>query len=97
MSLTEHELKLKGKVEALERDIKFGKSLLEKPGHLHASVRGTGAYKHASTNEKVKAVSARLEKKLVKARAATGGRRRTRSTRDLGSRRRHGTRGTRRR
>ena len=97
MSLTEHELKLKGKVEALERDIKFGKSLLEKPGHLHASVRGTGAYKHASTNEKVKAVIARLEKKLEKARAATGGRR-TRSTRDLGSRRRRSrTRGTRRR
>ena len=89
MSLTEHELKLKGKVEALERDIKFGKSLLEKPGHLHASVRGTGAYKHASTNEKVKAVIARLEKKLEKARAATGGRRRTR--------RRSRTRGTRRR
>ena len=89
MSLTEHELKLKGKVEALERDIKFGKSLLEKPGHLHASVRGTGAYKHASTNEKVKAVIARLEKKLVKARAATGGRR--------SRRRRSRTRGTRRR
>lgn len=89
MSLTDHQLKLKGKVEKLERDIKFGHSLLEKPSHLHSSIRGTDAYKHASTNEKVRAVIASLEKQLEKARAAKGGRRHTR--------RHHRTRGRTRR
>jgi len=61
------------RIAELETDIASGKHLLATHDYTKPFERGTGAYKLASTEEKVRAVIRRLEKLLKRARSKKGG------------------------
>ena len=61
------------RITGLETDIASGKHLLATGNYTKPIERGTGAYKLASTKEKVEAVIRRLEKMLKRAHSKKGG------------------------